>query len=224
MERNVFSNFKNELKRSLLLYAVTDRSWTGERTLLEQIESALVGGVTAVQLREKFLSKAELVQEARAVKELCARFNVPLFINDFVDVANLVDADGAHVGQSDSETSEARASLGNARVLGVSVQTVEQALLAESRGADYLGVGAVFSTQTKADAEKVETSTLRAICDAVKIPVVAIGGITLENMELLADTGVSGVAVVSAIFAQSDVELATWRLRERADALFGADV
>lgn len=201
-------------KKDLLLYAVTDRRWLGGRRLADQVEEALKGGVTFVQLREKDLDEERFLEEAKEIKELCRRYQVPFVINDNVDIAQAVDADGVHVGQSDMEAGDVRARLGQDKIIGVSAQTVEQALLAESRGANYLGVGAVFATGSKADASEVDHETVKAICQAVHIPVIAIGGITRENVGALAGTGVCGAAVISAIFAQEDVEEETRKLKE----------
>lgn len=201
-------------KKDLLLYAVTDRRWLGGRRLADQVEEALKGGVTFVQLREKDLDEERFLEEAREIKELCGRYQVPFVINDNVDIAQAVDADGVHVGQSDMEAGDVGARLGQDKIIGVSAQTVEQALLAESRGADYLGVGAVFATGSKADASEVDHETVKAICQAVHIPVIAIGGITGENVGALTGTGVCGAAVISAIFAQEDVEEGTRKLKE----------
>ena len=201
-------------KKDLLLYAVTDRRWLGGRRLADQVEEALKGGVTFVQLREKDLDEERFLEEAKEIKELCRRYQVPFVINDNVDIAQAVDADGVHVGQSDMEAGDVRARLGQDKIIGVSAQTVEQALLAESRGADYLGVGAVFATGSKADASEVDHETVKAICQAVHIPVIAMGGITGENVGALTGTGVCGAAVISAIFAQEDVEEETRKLKE----------
>ena len=206
-------------KKDLLLYAVTDRRWLGGRRLADQVEEALKGGVTFVQLREKDLDEERFLEEAREIKELCGRYQVPFVINDNVDIAQAVDADGVHVGQSDMEAGDVRARLGQDKIIGVSAQTVEQALLAESRGADYLGVGAVFATGSKADASEVDHETVKAICQAVHIPVIAIGGITGENVGALTGTGVCGVAVISAIFAQEDVEEETRKLKEAVQCM-----
>ncbi len=193
-------------KEDLLLYAVTDRKWLapGER-LTDKVAEAIDGGATFVQLREKHLDRDAFVAEARELKALCAAHHVPFVINDDVSIALEVGADGVHVGQSDMEAGSVRDLIGPDRILGVSAETVEQALLAERRGADYLGVGAVFPTGSKDDAEAVSFETLRAICAAVKIPVIAIGGITLDNLPSLAGTGICGVAVISAIFGQKDI-------------------
>lgn len=204
-------------KKDLLLYAVTDRSWLNGRTLYEQVEEALKGGVTFVQLREKNLDDTAFLQEAKEIKELCARYNVPFVINDNVDIAAEIDADGVHVGQSDMEAGDVRKKLGPDKIIGVSAQTVEQALRAQAHGADYLGVGAVFPTGSKADAVEVSHDTVREICRAVDIPVIAIGGITRENVIELKGTGICGIAVISAIFGQQDIEEAARTLKSRTE-------
>ena len=200
-------------KKDLLLYAVTDRSWLGDQTLYEQVEEALKGGATFVQLREKELDEETFLKEAIEIKELCRRYRVPFVINDNVEIACKMDADGVHVGQSDMEAGDVRALLGDDKILGVSAQTVEQAVLAEQRGADYLGVGAVFHTGSKADADDVSHETLKAICEAVSIPVVAIGGIWRHNVSELKGSGICGIAVISAIFAAKDITEATSELK-----------
>lgn len=200
-------------KSDLLLYAVTDRHWTGDETLYEQVEKALKGGATFIQLREKNLDDESFYREALEIQELCKRYKVPFVINDNVDIAIKINADGVHVGQSDMEALDVRAKLGNDKIIGVSAQTVEQALLAEKHGADYLGVGAVFPTGSKDDADDVSHETLKAICDAVSIPVVAIGGISKDNVSELKGTGICGIAVISAIFGASDIESATRYLK-----------
>ena len=193
-------------KKDLLLYAVTDRHWLNGRTLYSQVEEALKGGATFIQLREKELDEEHFLEEAKEIKELCRRYQVPFVINDNVEIALAVDADGVHVGQSDMEAGDVRAKLGPDKMIGVSAQTVEQAVMAEQNGADYLGVGAVFPTGSKADALEVSHDTLIAICKAVKIPVIAIGGISKENILELSGSGVCGIAVISAIFAKDDIE------------------
>ena len=200
-------------KKDLLLYAVTDRSWLGEQTLYEQVEEALKGGATFVQLREKELDDDTFLAEAIEIQELCKKYNVPFVINDNVEIAIKMNADGVHVGQSDMEAGDVRALLGEDKILGVSAQTVEQAILAEQRGADYLGVGAVFHTGSKADADDVSHETLKAICEAVSIPVVAIGGIGKHNVLKLSGSGICGIAVISAIFAAEDITSATAELK-----------
>lgn len=201
-------------KKDLLLYAVTDRSWLGKQTLYEQVEEALRGGATWIQLREKELDEDSFFREAAAIQELCRRYHVPFVINDNVEIARRIDADGIHVGQSDMEAGNVRAILGEDKILGVSAQTVEQAVLAEQRGADYLGVGAVFHTGSKPDADDVSLETLKNICAAVNIPVIAIGGIGRHNVMELTGSGICGVAVISAIFAAKDIRSATEELKK----------
>lgn len=200
-------------EKKLTLYAVTDRKWLKEgQTLAGQVEQAILGGVTVVQLREKHADLEAFLALAREVKSVTDRYQVPLIINDNLEVALAVDAAGIHVGQEDLAADAVRQRIGDKKVLGVSAQTVEQALAAERAGADYLGVGAVFPTSSKADAVEVDFATLQAICRAVQIPVVAIGGITADNMTELQDSGIVGVAVISAIFSQPDVKAAAQRL------------
>lgn len=206
-------------KKSLLLYAVTDRSWLGSETLESAVEKALIGGATIVQLREKELDTEKFLAEAKVIKELCKKYQVPFIVNDNVDIAIAVDADGVHVGQKDMEAGKVRELIGRDKILGVSVQTVEQAVLAEKRGADYLGVGAVFHTGSKADADHVSYETLKEICKTVSIPVVAIGGINKDNIMELSGSGICGIAVISAIFAQPDIVKATAQLKELTQKL-----
>lgn len=201
-------------KNELLLYGVTDRSWLNGRTLYEQVEDALKGGATFIQLREKDLDADSFLKEAVEIKELCARYHVPFVINDNVEIAKKIDADGVHVGQHDMEAFNVRAILGPDKIIGVSAQTVEQAVLAEKNGADYLGVGAVFHTGTKKDANSISHETVKQICQAVNIPVIAIGGISRENVMELQGTGICGIAVVSAIFAAENITEATKELKE----------
>ena len=205
-------------KEDLLLYAVTDRSWLNGETLYAQVEKALKGGVTFVQLREKALDEQAFLEEAKEIQKLCAQYHVPFVINDNVEIAAQIGADGVHVGQSDMEAGDVREKLGPDRIIGVSAQTVEQAVRAQERGADYLGVGAVFPTGSKADAVEVSHETVRAITEAVDIPVIAIGGITKDNVSELSGTGICGIAVISAIFAQTDIEGAARVLKERTEA------
>ena len=193
-------------KKHMLLYAVTDRTWLKGQTLSQQVEAALRGGATCIQLREKELPQPEFLKEALELKELCHHFGVPLIINDNVEIALKSGAEGVHVGQHDMQAAQVRAKIGPDRILGVSAQTVEQAILAEKNGADYLGVGAVFSTSTKKDAKPVSRDTLKAICQAVSIPLCAIGGISRENLPALSGTGIDGVALVSAVFGAPDIE------------------
>lgn len=200
-------------KHMMLLYAVTDRAWVGKQTLIEQVEEALRGGVTCVQLREKELDEEKFLEEAIEMKTLCAKYEVPLIINDNVEIALKCHADGIHVGQSDMEAGNVRTIVGKDMIIGVSVQTVEQAVEAEKAGADYLGVGAMFNTTTKLDASKVSIQTLKEICDIVHIPVVAIGGISKSNISKLSGTNVDGVAMISAIFASDNIEAECKKLR-----------
>lgn len=208
-------------KEDLLLYGVTDRSWLKEETLYQQVEKALKGGATFIQLREKKLDQESFLNEAKELKELCRKYKVPFVINDNVEIALAIDADGVHVGQSDMEALDVRKRLGEDKIIGVSAQTVEQALLAEEHGADYLGVGAVFPTGSKDDADDVSRDTLKAICDAVSIPVIAIGGISEKNVAELSGSGICGIAVISAIFARPDIESAARELRECTLAMLG---
>ena len=206
-------------KESLLLYAITDRSWLRGRTLASQVEEALEGGATFLQLREKNLDDAHFLEEARELQALCREHGVPFIVNDNVDVALAMGADGIHVGQHDMEAGDVRKLLGPDKILGVSAQTVDQAILAEQRGADYLGVGAVFPTGSKDDADDVSFEELKAICEAVSIPVVAIGGISLKNVRELAGSGICGIAVISAIFAQNDIKMAAQQLRKETEEM-----
>ena len=209
-------------KEDMRLYAVTDRSWLGDKKLADQVKECLEGGVTFLQLREKKMNEEAFYEEALEIKKLCKEYSVPFIINDNVDVALRCDADGVHVGQSDMEAQDVRAKLGPDKIIGVSARTVEQAVKAEKMGADYLGVGAVFSTSTKLDAREVSWETLKEICETVSIPVVAIGGITADNLSQLAGTGVDGVAVVSAIFAQKDIKEAAQKLRKLSEDMVNA--
>lgn len=202
-------------RKTMRLYAVTDRAWLNGRKLEDDVEKAIRGGATFIQIREKDLDNAAFLAQAKAVKAVTDRYGVPYVVDDNVEVAKTIDADGVHVGQSDMETGAVREKLGPDKIIGVSVQTVEQALLAEKRGADYLGVGAVFPTSTKEDASEVSFEMLREICDKVSIPVVAIGGINRENVTQLAGSGIDGIAVVSAVFAAEDIEKATAELAEK---------
>lgn len=221
-----------KLARDLRVYAVTDRSWLGlaenateaekQAALCQQVRAALDGGTTFVQMREKHLDHTDMIAEATALQEICHAAGVPFVVNDAVDVALAMNADGIHIGQDDMSAQEARALIGPSKILGVSAQTVEQALQAERDGADYLGVGAVFPTSSKDDAAEVSHETLTAICNAVNIPVVAIGGITCENVSKLASSGIVGVAVISAIFAHKDITAAAAHLVKATSQLVGA--
>ena len=206
----------NCTKKDMLLYAVTDRAWTGEKTLLEQVKEALDGGITFLQLREKELGEEEFLREAEDMKTLAAAYHVPFIINDNVELALAIGADGVHVGQEDMEAGKVREKLGPDKIIGVSAHSVEEAVKAEKSGADYLGAGAVFSTSTKGDAGALSMETLKAICSSVSIPVVAIGGIKEENILSLKGTGVAGAAIVSGIFARKNIREACVRLRSLA--------
>ena len=209
-------------KSDLLLYAVTDRSWLGGHTLYQDVEAAIKGGATFIQLREKKLDEEHFLEEAKEIKELCKKYRVPFVINDNVDIALAMDADGVHVGQSDMEAGMVREKLGPDKIIGVSAQTVEQAILAEQKGADYLGVGAVFPTGSKDDAVEVSHDTLKAICEAVHIPVIAIGGISTGNVMELSGSGICGIAVIRAIFAKPAIETAANELRKQTEKMLDA--
>lgn len=209
-------------KKVMTLYAVTDRAWVGKQSLYEQVESALKGAATCVQLREKELDDAAFLEEAKAIRALCKRYHVPFFINDNVEIAIACQADGVHVGQEDMLASDVRKKVGGDMMIGVSVHSVEEAEEAVRNGADCLGVGAMFSTSTKADASVLSMNTLKAICDTVEIPVVAIGGINKENLMSLAGTGVDGVALVSAIFGAADIEAECRELRTLSEKMVNA--
>ena len=213
---------REKLAESLLLYAVTDRHWLGDRTLYDVVRESLDGGVTFLQLREKDLDNEHFYEEAVKLQAMAKEYNVPFVVNDNVDIAVKMNADGVHVGQHDMEAGDVRALIGPDKILGVSAQTVEQALLAEKRGADYLGVGAVFPTGSKDDADDVSYDTLKAICEAVSIPVVAIGGITKENTPELAGSGICGIAVISAIYGQPNIFEATTALKKVTDEMVNA--
>ncbi|MCR5370913.1 MAG: thiamine phosphate synthase [Clostridium sp.] len=210
-----------QLEKDLLLYGVTDRAWLGDRTLAQQVEEAVLGGATFIQLREKTLTGDALLAEARDVRDVCRKHGIPFVINDSVELAERVGADGVHVGQGDMEAGKAREILGPDKIIGVSAKTVEQALLAEKNGADYLGVGAVFPTGSKSDASVISHETLKAICSAVKIPVIAIGGITADNVKELRGSGICGVAVISALFAKQDVRAAAGDMRRQVLEMLG---
>lgn len=204
---------KSKLAAQLLLYAVTDRRWlhTGQ-TLAQQVEQALQGGITMLQLREKQMSEEDFLTEAQEIKKLTDAYQVPLIINDNLTVACQSNAAGLHIGQDDGSIAATRQTLGKGKILGVSARTIEQAQAAQAAGADYLGVGAVFGSNTKNDAKNISLETLKGICQSVQIPVVAIGGITEDNLPTLLHTGIAGVAVVSAVFAQPNISNACQRL------------
>lgn len=213
---------KDEIRRGMTLYAVSDRSWQGERTLAQVVEEVLRGGATFLQLREKELDREAILAEAREIQAIAARYRVPFVINDSVDIALACDADGVHVGQTDLMGRDVRALIGPDKILGITANTVELAVAAEKAGADYIGAGAVFGTTTKQNAKNLSLDTLKAICQAVSIPVVAIGGINADNLPRLAGTGAAGAAVVSALFAQKDPEEAARRMRALADKMVAA--
>lgn len=208
--------------KDLLLYAVTDRHWLNGRTLVDVVKESLDGGVTMIQLREKSLDEGKFLEEAKELQALCRERHVPFIVNDNVDIAKAMDADGVHVGQDDMAALDVRAKLGPDKLIGVSAHTVEEALLAEKQGADYLGVGAVFPTSSKSDVGEMSYETLKAICKAVSIPVVAIGGISGENVGKLADSGICGVAVISAIYAAKDVKAAAADLKTTVEEMLRA--
>ena len=203
----------------LLLYAITDRAWIGKRTLMEQIEDALKGGATIVQLREKKMDENSFVEEAIQVRDLCHKYHVPLIINDNVEVALKSGADGVHVGIEDAPVAEIRKRVSADFIIGATCKTVEQAKIAEAAGADYMGVGAVFPSPTKTNAVRITNAQLREIVSPVSIPAVAIGGISYDNVCEIKGSSVSGVAVVSAIFGAEDIETATALLKERVKAV-----
>ena len=213
---------KDELRRGMTLYAVTDRTWLGDRTLEQVVEEVLRGGATFLQLREKELTGEALLSLARRVKEVAARYRVPLVVNDSVELALACDADGVHVGQRDLMGRDIRAIIGPDKILGITAHTVELAMAAQQAGADYIGAGAVFGTTTKGDAKNLSLDTLRDICRAVTIPVVAIGGINAGNLLRLAGTGAAGAAVVSALFAQAQPEQSARSLRVLAEEMVAA--
>ena len=210
---------KEAVKKAMLLYAVTDRTWVGDSTLYAQVEACLRGGATMVQIRAKGLEHDAFVAEAKDIVKLCHTYEVPCIINDDVQACIESGADGVHVGQDDMEAGEVRALLGEDKIVGVSAHSVEEAQLAQQRGADYLGIGAVHATGTKTDANPLTWQDIRDITASVSIPTTAIGGIKLDNMLELQGTGVDGVAIVSGIFAAEDIETATKALLAQARKL-----
>lgn len=213
----------NIKRESVLLYAVTDRSWLCGDTLCSQVKKALNGGVTAVQLREKDLGRESFIEEAFKIGKLCREYSVPFIINDNVEIAKIVNADGVHLGQGDMPVCKAREILGDDKIIGVSAHNVEQALLAQKDGADYLGCGASFPTGSKSDAGVIGVDTIKNICSAVSIPVAAIGGINEDNILKLSGSGIDGVAVISAIFAREDITLAAKTLKKLAERVTSHD-
>ena len=199
-------------KKYMQLYAVTDRAWTGNKTLYEQIKEALENGVTCVQLREKNLDEASFIEEAKKISVLCRQYNIPFIVNDNVNVAIASNADGIHIGQEDMGLKDVRKIVGENMIIGISAHTVEEAKFAQENGANYIGIGAVFETSTKNDVDVIPYEKVKSICDAVDIPKVAIGGINAENILKLKGSGIDGVAVVSAIFGAKDIGKATKEL------------
>lgn len=207
----------NLKRESFRLYAVTDHSWSNKENFESHIEQALKSGVTFLQLREKNISDDEYIEIASRIKKLTDKYNVPFVINDNINVALAVNADGVHLGQNDTDVKTARKILGSDRIIGASARTIQQAVNAVENGADYLGTGAVFGTSTKKDAKNITIEQLSQVCHAVNVPVVAIGGVNEKNIPLLKNSGISGVAVVSAIFAQQDIAAAAENLRSLID-------
>ncbi len=210
---------KDDVKKAMLLYAITDRTWLGNNSLYEQVEDAIKGGATFIQLREKNLSYEKFLEEAKKIKEITDKYGVPFVINDNVEIAKEIDADGVHVGQSDTEAKRAREILGKGKIIGISAGNLKEAIEAEKNGADYIGIGAMFHTDTKSDATSVTFEEAKEITSKVNIPVVAIGGINSENIISLKGTGVDGVAVISAIFSHENIYEATHKLRKLAEEL-----
>lgn len=201
------------------LYVITDRYWLKGSTLEEDTEKALRGGATLIQIREKNISDDEYVQRAKEIRSVTQRYNIPLIVNDNIGVALKSGADGVHLGQDDLIDIDFRSLVGENFIIGISVHNIEEARSAVAKGADYLGVGAVFKTSTKSDADIVSLKMLKDICEAVSIPVVAIGGITCENISELKNSGVSGVSVISAVYGQKNIEQATKALKAEVDKL-----
>ena len=215
------SRMRNITKKDLLFYAVTDRRCLFEGTLTEAVKKALDGGVTCLQLREKQMTEDDFLREAIEIKRITEQYHIPLIINDQVEIAVKAEADGVHIGQKDMSVVAARERLGKENIIGVTARSVKQALEAEKNGAEYLGSGAAFTTKTKQDAVPMTEETMKAICQSVKLPVVAIGGITCENMEQLYGRGIAGIAVVSSLFAAEDIYKQAVKMRKRAEELFG---
>lgn len=202
-------------KKDLLLYAITDRTWSLNLDIFyKQIEESLKAGVTFLQLREKMLNKESFMNEAKVIKKICANYNIPFIINDNIEIAQEIDADGVHIGQNDISIVEAKKLIANNKIIGVTVHSLEEALIAEKNGASYLGVGAIFKTNSKDDANVINIDELKKICLSVNIPVVAIGGIKKDNLSILQNTGISGIAVISAIYSQKDIYSATKELKQ----------
>ncbi len=207
-------------KKYMRLYAVTDRSWVGEKTLYEQVKDALDNGVTCVQLREKDLVESSFIEEAKEIAALCKQYDVPFIVNDNVNVAIACSADGIHLGQDDMDPLYVRSIVGEDMIIGVSTHTVEEAILAKEKGADYIGIGAVFKTSTKGNVTAISYEVIKSICDVIDIPKVAIGGVNKENISVLRGSGIDGVAVISAIFGADDIGKATKELNIITKELF----
>ena len=208
-------------KKTMRLYLVTDSAWVGELSLAEQVEQSLIGGASFVQIREKNLDFDSFVKKAIKIKKVTDKYKIPFVVNDNIEVALKVDADGVHVGQSDLTAKNCRKILGNDKILGVSAQTVVQALNAQENGADYIGVGAVFSTNTKGDASELDFETIKNICNAVSIPVVLIGGINENNINELNGIKADGIAVISAILASNNIKKTSEKLLDLSNQVFG---
>lgn len=211
-------------RKSMLLYAITDRTWLKGATLASQVEDTIKGGATFIQLREKNMGFDEFVMEAKVIKKITDKYNIPFVINDNIDVALAVNSDGVHVGQDDMNAKDVRKLIGKDKIIGVSVQTVEQAILAEQNGADYLGVGSVFPTSTKTDANYISIKQMKEISRAVSIPIVAIGGINENNIEKLRESGIDGICVISAIFSKPDILEATKRLQKLSEGIVDYEI
>ena len=192
--------------KDLLLYAITNRKTDNPDSFLKEVEEAILGGATMIQLREKNASEENFLRYARLLKPLCDRYRIPLIINDKAKIAKAVDASGVHLGESDGEIREARKLLGPDKIIGATAKSVEYALACQEAGADYLGSGDIFGTGSKTGAKRMDMDTLKAICRSVSIPVVAIGGINRDNLPLLKDSGIAGVSVIGGIFGSGDIE------------------
>lgn len=212
------------MPKDMLMYVITDRKWLGGRNLAEEVEKSIKGGATFIQVREKDISHNEFLKVAREVKQVTDKYNIPLVINDNIEIAVEIGADGVHIGQEDEDINEVRKKLGNNKIIGLSVQTKEQAILGEKMGADYLGVGSMFKTNTKSDAKCIELETLRDIKNAVEIPIVTIGGIDKENILKMKGYGADGISVISAIFSKKDPYLATKELKELAKEIVDYEI
>ena len=207
--------------KDMLLYAVTDRTWFNGKTLSSQVEEAIIGGATFIQLREKNLNYSDFLNEAIEIRKICNKYKIPFVIDDNVEIALKSGADGVHLGQNDMSIKQARNILGENKIIGATARNVEQALKAQQEGADYIGSGAVFATSTKSDTVPLSYENLCRICSSVDIPVVAIGGINAENAKNLSGSGISGIAVVSGIFKSDDVRKSAQILKETVIDIIG---